>query len=54
MYPYQFAVNSRGNSDEMVIPEALLDTGDYRLEIYYQTKSGKMIFPLTCSVLKLN
>jgi len=54
MYPYQYTANSQGNTDEIVIPEALLDTDDYRLEIYYQTKSGKMIFPLTCSVLKLN
>jgi arylsulfatase A-like enzyme len=53
MNPHQYAANSQGMTSEISIPEAFLDKGDYRLEIYYQTKSGKMIFPLTCSVLKL-
>jgi hypothetical protein len=52
MYPYQYAVNSQGNASELSITEAFLGKGDYRLEIYFQTKSGKMIFPLTCSVLQ--
>jgi hypothetical protein len=52
MYPHQYAVNSQGMTSEITIPEAFLDQGDYRLEIYFQTKSGKMIFPLTCSVLQ--
>jgi arylsulfatase len=52
MNPYQYAANSQGMTSEISIPEAFLDTGDYRLEIYFQTKSGKMIFPLTCSVLQ--
>lgn len=52
MYPYQYAVNSLGNASELSITEAFLGKGDYRLEIYFQTKSGKNIFPLTCSVLQ--
>jgi len=53
MYPHQYAANLQGMTSEISIPEAFLDKGDYRLEIYFQTKSGKMIFPLTCSILKL-
>jgi len=52
MYPHQFAVNSQGMTSEISINEAFLSKGDYRLEIYFQTKSGKMIFPLTFSVMK--
>lgn len=52
MYPFQYVTNSQGMTSEINIPEAFLDQGDYRLEIYFQTKSGKMIFPLTCSILK--
>lgn len=52
MYPHKYAVNSQGMTSEISIPEAFLDKDDYRLEIYFQTKSGKMIFPLTCSIMK--
>lgn len=53
MYPHQYAVNSQGNTSELSINEAFISKGDYRLEIYFQTKSGKNIFPLTCSVLQV-
>lgn len=54
MYPHQYAANSQGMTDEIIIPDVFLDANDYRLECYFQTKSGKIIFPLTCSVLKLD
>lgn len=54
MNPYQYAANSQGMTGEISIPDVFLDANDYRLEIYFQTKSGKMIFPLFTSILKLN
>lgn len=53
MYPFQYAANSKGMTGEISISDVFLDATDYRLEIYFQTNSGKLIFPLTCSVLKL-
>ncbi len=54
MKPYQYAANSQGMTGEIFIPDVFLDASDYCLEIYFRTKSGKMIFPLFTSILKLN
>jgi hypothetical protein len=37
-------------TDQVSLGNAHLDKGNYRLEIYFQTKSGKSIFPLFTSI----
>ncbi len=50
MYPFQYATDSPGKTDLISLKNLHLDAGNYRLEIYYQTKSGKSIFPLFTSI----
>ena len=52
MKPYQYAANATEITNEISISDIFLDAGDYRFEIYFQTKSGKNIFPLYSSILK--
>jgi len=54
MYPFQYATESKGKTDLISLENARLDPGQYRLEIYFQTKSGKSIFPLYTSIEKTN
>jgi len=50
LYPFQYATSSAGMTDQVSLGNAHLDKGNYRLEIYFQTKSGKSIFPLFTSI----
>ncbi len=52
LYPFQFATTSTGHSNRISIENVYLDVNDYRLEIYFQTKSGKRLFPLFTSIEK--
>jgi len=50
MYPFQYATDSSGQTDLVSLENIRLSAGNYRLEIYFQTKSGKNIFPLYTSL----
>jgi len=52
LYPFQYATSSAGKTDQISLGNAHLDPGNYRLEIYFQTKSGKSIFPLYTTIEK--
>ncbi len=52
LYPFQYATSSAGKTDQISLKNAYLNPGNYRLEIYFQTKSGKSIFPLYTSIEK--
>lgn len=52
--PFQYVSVSSEKGDSMKIEDIFLNINDYRLEIYFQTKSGKCIFPLYTSIEKLN
>ena len=54
MYPFQYATQSSGKTDLITLDNVRLDRGQYRLEIFFQTKSGKSIFPLYTSIEKTN
>jgi arylsulfatase A-like enzyme len=50
LYPYQYATTSTGKTAQISLENINLRTGNYRLEIYFQTKNGKSIFPLYTSI----
>jgi arylsulfatase len=50
LYPFQYATASPGKTDHLKIENVRLDPGNYRLEIYFQQKNGKCIFPLYTSM----
>ena len=54
LYPFQYATTSTQKMDTISIKNIYLDANDYRLEIYFQTKSGQCIFPLYTSVERID
>ncbi len=54
LYPFQYASVSSEIGDNMKIDNIFLNADDYRFEVYFQTKSGKRIFPLYASIEKVN
>lgn len=52
--PFQYASATSEKTNDMKIENIFLNTDDYRLEVYFQTKSGKCIFPLYVSIEKVN
>ena len=54
LFPFHYATNSSGKTNQISLENIRLSTGSYRLEIYFQTKSGKCIFPLYTSIERTN
>lgn len=50
MYPHHFMQENSGTIKELTFKNLEIRKGDYRLEPYYQTRSGKYIFPFYVSV----
>jgi len=54
LYPFQYASAISGKTDNIKIENIFLNADDYRFEVYFQTKSGKRIFPLYASIEKVD
>ena len=52
LYPHSFISDNTSISDELQMSGLHLTKGDYRLEVFYQSKSGERIFPLYASFEK--
>jgi arylsulfatase len=50
LYPYNFMDENAGAINEWTFKNLEIKKGEYRLEPYFQTKSGKYIFPLYVSI----
>jgi len=50
LYPYHFKQGNSLESNEIKMDNLLLSKGDYKLEVYYKTGKGNLIFPFWVSV----
>ena len=46
LYPYHFSGNPETPGDKAGLKNLSLKAGEYQLEVYFQTRSGRRIFPL--------
>jgi hypothetical protein len=53
MYPHHFMEECRGNMGEWTFKNVEIKKGEYKLETYYQTKSGEYIFPFYVSIKRI-
>jgi len=54
MYPHHFMEENAGAIEECTFKNLEIKKGEYRLEPYYQTRSGKYIFPFYVSVKRMD
>lgn len=54
MYPYNFVEENNVAIDEWTIKNVKINKGNYRVEPYYQTRSGKYFFPFYVSIKRID
>ncbi|MFC2116047.1 arylsulfatase [Bacteroidota bacterium] len=54
LYPHNFMIDNTITSDELQMGGIHLTKGDFRLEVFYRSKSGELIFPLYTSLERIS